>query len=331
MPLVTPAVDPSRPYVRVSINWADVPTVDYARVIRTNTVTGETAPLRPYVAFSGDYILLSCGHAVFWDTEAPLDVPLTYTTEALDGPCIPDPVTCLPCTPLTATGGPVTVPSNGNFYLGDPVRPCRDQTVPLCFTSPADPTCIPGTGIFFASMGEEGEEPNSITVNPTNRRNPISITRERRGIDSVLTLVTRTFDDRDAVKLLAQPGSLLLWRGPQSYGIVDTYMDIGRLNVSRGLQDHKIQPRVISLPFVTEDQPAGPSLGVCGIQVSDLCDVYDTWNEMEAAGVTWEQLLYGVGGGVFAGRTWDDVLAEFVDWNDVDNGTRTWTGVLDGA
>lgn len=330
MPVITAIPHATLPYVRVDINWADYPAVAYARVIRTVTATGATAPLRPYVAFSGDYILLSCSHATFWDTEAPLDTPVTYTTEALNGPCTPNPVTCLDCIPVTATSGSVTVASGGSFFLGDPVRPCHDQAVPLCIVNPVDPNCIPGRGIFFANMAEESEQPNSITVNPTNARRPLSITRERRDIESTLTLVTRTFVDRDAVKLLAQPGSPLLWRGPQAYGIADTYMDVGTLTVSRGVANHKIQPRVVSLPFVTEDRPAGPTLGLCGIQVQDLCDVHDTWDEMTTAGFTWEGLLAGQGGGVFTGRIWDDVLADFADWNAVDNGTRTWAGVEAG-
>lgn len=328
MPVITAVLHPSAPYVRVDINWSDYPAVQYARVIRTNTATGEELPLRPYVAFSGDYILLSCSHATFWDTESPLDVEVFYTTEALDGPCTPNPVTCLDCIPVTATTPDIVVASDGIFYLGDPVRPCRDKAVPLCFTSPVNPSCLPEDGIFFASMADEDEQANSITVNPTNRRLPLSITRERRGIESMLTLVTRTFDDRDDVKLLTQPGSPLLWRGPVNYGIADTYMDIGTVGVSRGLSDHKIQPRVITLPFVTVDRPAGPTQGICGAQVRDLCNVYPTWDDVEIAGVTWESFIAGFG--VLTGRTWDDVFVDFANWDAVNDGTRTWYGLQVG-
>jgi hypothetical protein len=331
MPIISATPHPTLPYVRIDINWSDYANVEYARIIRTVVATGETAPLRPYVAFDGDYLLLSCGHGTFWDTEMPFDTPVTYHTEALDGPCTPNPVTCLPCTPVTVSVGPLTVASAGRFRLSDPVRPCRDQWVPLCFTSPVDPTCIPGQGIFFASMAEETEDTNSLTVNPANRRMPITAARERRGISSLLTVVTRTFADRDAVKLLTRPGSPLLWRGPATYGIADTYMEVGAVTVSRGLPDHKIQPRVMTLPFIAEDRPAGPSLGVCGVQVQDLCDTYATWNAMAAAGVTWEGLLFGQAGGLPLTNTWDDVLADYTDWDDVDNGTRDWYDVRDGV
>lgn len=332
MPTISAIPHATLPYVRVTISWVDYPAVVYARVIRTVVATGESTPLRPYIAYNGDYILLACGQAIFWDTELPVDTDVTYTTEAFEGPCTANPVTCLPCIPVTATTGVVSVASGGSFFLGDPVRPCRDQAVPLCFVSPTNPECVPGQGIFFASMDDESEEPNSLTVNPTNRRNPISISRERRGIASILTLVTRTFDDRDAVKLLTRPGSPLLWRGPASYGIADTYMDVGEVTVSRGLSDHRIQPRVVTLPFATVDRPAGPSTGICGARVMDLCDTYATWDDMEAEGLQWQALLLGLGSGPVPGlRTWNAVLAEFADWNDVDDGTRDWDDLQAGS
>lgn len=330
MPVISATGFAGSLHVRVSVNWSDYPSVAYARVLRTNTVTGEQMPLRPYVAYSGDYLMLSCGQAIFWDTEVPLDVAVTYTTEALDGPCDPNPVSCLACIPVTATSGTVTVDSAGNFYLTDPVRPCRDLTMPMCFTSPADPGCIPGSGLFFASMEAESRQANSIVVNPTNASAPLMMSRARRKIDSTLTLVSRTFADRDNVIEINEPGTPLLLRGPADYGINDTYMGVGDVGVSRGLSDHKIQPRIITLPFVTVDRPAGPTQAPCDLQVDNLCATYPTWNAMAAAGTTWLNLLQGAGG-VVAGRTWDEVEVEFANWTAVDNGTRTWDDLAAGA
>lgn len=330
MPLITAIVDPTRPYVRVQVNWIDYPTVEFARVVRTVVATGESEYLRPYIGYDGDYLGLVCSTGIFWDTEAPLDTALIYTTEALDGPCLANPVTCLPCLPVTASTGSTTVPSNGNFYLGDPVRPCRDQTVALCIVNPVNPDCIPTQGIFFSAMGDEAMQPNSVTINPFNAENPVAVTRQRRGINSDLTLVSRTFADRDAVRLLLKPGSPVLWRGPADYGIADTYMDVGTPNYARGVSDHKVQPRVIDLPFVTVSWFAGPATGVCGTRFTDLCDTYATWTAMTAAGLIWEALLDGFGSDPGAGRVWNDVLADFASWNAVNTGGRTWNGVEAG-
>lgn len=540
MPTITayPTVAPST-NVRVEVNWADTPAVQYARVLRYNTATGECEPLRPYICYDGDYLLLSCGHGIFWDTEAPWDVEFYYITEGLDAPCLPmstlvsdsfnrvlanswgstedgtlgplaytltggtvpanydvngtnglhnldsvnvfrhstvdiahlnqdvyattsvpalatgapftnailarftDPLNtymgriafstagqtalqitslvggvgtllatttfgtyvagerfrirfqvngsnlrakgwtesatepaawmlnivdaglpggtsvgmasrrdtgnvngtvdltwddflvideCVPCEPVAVdtSADPMTVTSE-TFWIKDPVRPCNDRAVPLCFTQANNAEqadgdfCIPGSGIFFASMETESYEPNTLTVNPTNAKYPIAVSRTRRAVASQLTLVTRTFTDRDDLLTLADPGSPLLLQGPGRYGIPDRYMDVATVAVNRGLSNHKYQVRVFDLPHVEVARPAGPTQGVCGAQVQDYCEF--TWDELEAGGYTWDDLVRGTPTGLIptAYRTWDEVEAGFADWNAVDNGIRTWT------
>lgn len=542
MPIITAFPDEPNAQVRVEINWADVPSVSFAKVLRYNPATGECIPLRPYICYDGDYLRLSCGHGVFFDTEMPLDTEFYYITEGLDAPCIPaDPVVldlfdrvvagnwgtatsgqlwsqitdagnvpsvsggvgnvlmdtagdstymhiaspgpgvrgqvqfrspviatgallnfemiirfidvnnyisvqallqtsgtidlrfarrlggvdalvgptvnigpyaagefinvvveaqgssyrtkawrasspepggwqievvntefpaasraglrfnpglgnlnvpltmvtdnftltslCEPCTPVTADTSlaPTTIASGGIFRLRDPVRPCHDQQVPLCFTQAnlamdEDGYCIPGSGIFFASMDVEDYEPNTLTVNPTNAKYPLAMTRTRRGVSSLLTLVTRTFADRDALLTLAEPGSPLFWHGPAAYGIPDQYMNVGTVSVQRGLSDHKFQVRVNALPYGEVARPAGPTQGVCGSQVQDYCDF--TWDELTADGNTWEDLIRGrPTGGTTGYRTWtigaSTVLA-LGTWNAVNNG-RDWTELETGA
>lgn len=542
MPIITVFADVPRAYNRVEVNWSDTPSVTHARVLRVDVEAGTCTPLRPYICYDGDALLLSCGHAIFWDTEVPLDRSVYYITEGVDAPCLPTslivsdtfsrdvvdgwgsadtgqaytlsggtnpgdydvaggqgtqalgtvntrrhsfldagmanqniyvdaylpvtnatgaPVTqwllgrltdvnnwymaqislsttgevslligkrvagvvtdltvatsvgtghvaneawrirlsvdgsliqakawrpadpepiswqasivdtdlptgngvgmasrlevgsgdaglisswdnllvgepCEPCTPVTAdtSDDPTTMPSNGAFRLKDPVRPCNDLYVPLCFTS-APPGCLPTSGIFFAQMSDESYEPNSLLLNPTNAALPLAVSRQRRGKSSSFELVTRTFADRDALLAINAPGSPLLLQGPADYGIPDAYLAIGNLGVIRGLSDHKFPIRINSLPFVTVVRPAGPSQGVCGSQVKDMCDIYETWDEIATAGLTWEDFLRGLlshdsGAGPFERRTWDDVEAEFADWDAVEaNGT--WQQLVEGA
>lgn len=551
MPIITSFPDPFRTYNRVEVNWADTPSVTAAKVLRVNPATGECEPLRPYVCFTGDYLELSCGHGIFWDTEVPLDTAVYYISEGLNAPCIPSPdrilffdgftrtlvdawgstetgvlsplpyllaggtvptdydvnggkgrmtatnagvdrtatvdlgsinfdiaadfsvsalatvdamttrlvgrftdagnhyqgginfapdgsvlifltrllggvqtilaITnnfgtyapnvewklrfqgfannfkmkawqgplepaawsleasdtnqptlngtrvgilarrdpantnvnpilstdnftaideCVPCDPVTVQTTESTMPSNGIFRLKDPVRPCNDQAMPLCFTqannADIDGTfCIPGSGIFFASMGTEAYPSNSILLNPVNAALPISVSRARRGVSSTLQVVTRTFADRDAVLTLAAPGSPILIQAPPAYGIADRYMAISTVDVDRGLTDHKFQVRIIDLPHVQVSRPAGPMQGPCGSQMDNLCDIYDTWGELEASGLTWDDLIRGrastAGGPGPAGiQTWNDVQADFVDWNAVQVG-NDWIDIEQGT
>lgn len=550
MPLITAFPDTNRAYMRVEVNWADTPAVQYAKVLRVNEVTGECTPLRPYVCFDGDYLKLSCGHGIFWDTELPLDTPVHYVTEGVDAPCIPpnpfifdtytrtlvdswgspnigpaytlsggtnpgnydvngiqgtqtndsvnvlrfsildagrtdvdvtatiinpvlpltagiiarvigrmtdvnnhyaarvtwqttgrvnleiikvvagvsttiagpfaldnhapgdrwrvrlviaaaslkakawnittgqaEPVDwqlsavdttfvtgnlialatrkevgntngtvilawdnlvvnlpCVPCVPVTATTAALTMPSNGIFAFGDPVRPCNDLRVPLCFSQPTgDPSCVPGNGVFFASMGDEQIDSNSIDLLPTNADLPITMSRQNRGISSVLTLVTRTFADRDALKALLKPGGPVLFRGvhaPSDYGIDNQYMSVANLTTARGLTDHRYPVRINDMPYLQTRRPAGPSQGVCGSQVDDMCDIYSTWQAIDDAGLNWDDLIRGRAshdGGDPIGdyRTWtigpNTVLADFANWNAVNTAGRTWKTLEEGA
>lgn len=559
MPVISAFADhPTRPYVRVETNWADTPSVGFARVLRYDTVTGECAPLRPYVCYDGDYLAVSCdGTQVWWDTETPFCHPVYYIAEGLDAPCLPaspilldtfnrtltdswgqtdtgdlytlsggtvpgnydvtiptggthnldsvnvrrhafadsgvtdqniyadcsipvaipsgagvtqwlmgrltdvnnwygarlevtstgtvtlilckrvagvvtdittattvasrhaadevwtirlnivgsqlqakawlassmeptfwqrtatdtslptgssvgvadrletgnlnspllsswrrllvgDP--CAPCTPVTArTSGEITLAQDGTLWLKDPVRPCNDQQVVLCSTRGAGapvytaPPCPPGTpfslscgspgGILFISLGAEVYGANSFSLRPINRSRTISITRPRSDATTALKLQTLSFADRDAVLALVAPGSPLLFQAPPEYGIPDRYMDIKDVQVSPELPDLRVQIRTEVLPYDTVDRPAGPTQGICGARVADICAEFRTWDELAATGMTWNDLVAGQASPISANpdrRTWNDVNADFATWNAVNTGGRTWDGLEEG-
>lgn len=541
MPIIAAYTDhPTRPYVRVEINWADVPAATHAGVSRVDVATGECTPLRPYICYDGWELLLSCGHGTFWDTEAPFDRPFYYVTTSSEAPCVPlslaetavvydsytrvnvdtwtaadtlqtytelagadaqydvngtqgtitpdavsasryalldagtinhtsrinltsqtiptgGPIDCyginarwvdgnnycriclsidtadvctllitkivagvvtsvstvVPltaldvntieaevrgtsfrarawrtgtpapdwqlattiadgvlqtstmvgaqarrgagnltptilgfdefvvnecprCEPVTADTSttPITIPNDGQFWLKDPVRPCNDQPVPLCSTSsPVMPDCGGEGAITFVEIGAEIYADNSLRVRPMNRRSPLSVTRPRATVATSLVLETTTFTARDEVLELAAPGTPLLFQGPPEYGVPDRYMAIGPVNVERPLSDHRIQFRKATLPYEAVDRPAGPTQGICGARVADICDLYPTWNALAATGFTWDDLVRGVADPAVANplrRTWNDVQVGFVDWNAVKAGGRTWTGLLEG-
>lgn len=538
MPLITAYPDIERAYVRVEISWEDTPSVTFAKVMRVDSVTGQCTPLRPYVCFDGDYIALSCGQAVFWDTEVPLDRQFSYITQGLGAPCldatttivdtftrvvvngwgstdtgqaytlagtaadfdvaagvgtqshpvansvrnavvdtgsangvfqavmstpalaltVPDlgyvvgrytdpnnfymarllisttgtlqvalrrrvagvesslavaglpdlayaPGTrfvvklsvsganlaakvwidgfvepadwqvnamdaalttgtfagmrsvldvgsthatpfvwsfdnfsvsepCIPCEEVTGVTEPLTVASNGAFRLRDPVRPCHDLYVPLCFEQAPAPQCLPGSGVFFASMDVESYAANAILLNPTNAANPLLVSRRRRSVVSVMTLVTRTFADRDDLLAINDPGSPLMLVGPPQYGIRDVYMAVSDVSVERGLSDHRFPIRVNTLPFSAVSRPSGPSQGVCGSQNNNLCDIYDTWQALTDSPLNWADLIRGLAsqdsGPVVNQRVWNNVLVQFLDWNDVLASEPNWTAVQVG-
>lgn len=544
MPAVTTMVYPAPAYVRVEVNWADVGAAVGAAVYRVDCLTGERVPLRPYVSFDGDFIDLSCGYAIFWDTEPQLDRCIYYCTQAIDAagqvvtapsaylyqdtftrtvvngwgtsdsghtytlnggtvpgdydvtagkgtftmttedvartatvvglsvpngrfygwyqhPVLPtganheigirvryvddnnfadlrlffetsgnvtaalrqivagvetafvgftqvpgvtatsplayvieywggvlrakvwlatdpEPPTYVVITTLTwVTAGtiqyraiiagasttvlPITlqwdsfllvdpcaeliavetcsddlvVPSSGDFRLGDPVRPCNDVT--LLFDAPVDPDCVPTQGIFFGSMGpDEVYAANSGTFQTVNDKYPIVVNRQRAAVGSTLTVATRTFADRDAMIALNDPGAPLMIRGPVQYGIPDQYMAVTDVTITRHVSDHKVQPRSIGMPYVRVRRVSGPAQGVCGTRVTDLCDIYASWSAVEAAGLSFADLLRGKASldtpkPASVERTWSDVNATYASWNAEAAANVDWNDLRDGA
>lgn len=181
-----------------------------------------------------------------------------------------------------------TLVSNGGFWLRSPLRPYKDRRVTL---RPA-PGCPPVGGVFFAAMDpRETYSANATSVAPANRSLATSITRPRRGLTGALSLVTRTFADRDAVLDTLSDGTALQWAAPPEYGIPLRYLAVADVDVTRGLSDHRFQARVMGLPFTQVSQPAGPAAGVTGARWRDLCATYATWDAAATAGVTYDAMV----------------------------------------
>ena len=236
---------------------------------------------------------------------------------------------CAEAVPLESCSNPVTIVGDGCFRLGDPVNPCNDRTVCLESDDCEDPE-----GIFFGNISPEVYADNSGQFRPVNARRPVVESRQRSDEVATLTLVTASFADRDDVLALADPGTPLLWRGPASYGTGDRYMAVQDVTVVRSFADHQEEPRVMALPFSAVDAPVGPSHGICGTRVADLCDVYPTWDALIAAGLTYADLLRGAagsGGPIVSFETWNDVNADFADWNALNAGRADWINTALGV
>jgi hypothetical protein len=236
---------------------------------------------------------------------------------------------CAEAGPLEVCSNPVTVVGDGCFRLGDPVRPCSDRHV--CLSEESD-CSEEEVGIYFGTMSPGKYADNSGQMLPVNARRPVVVSRERRDVQSQLVLVTRTFDDRDDLLLLNEPGTPLLWRGPASYGTGDRYMSVLDVDLSQSFLDLQEEPRVAVMPHWATDPPVGPSLGVCGTRVDDLCDVYPTWDAVAADGLTYADLLRGAAGtGVSVDlATWNDVNADFASWNALNAAEADWVDVWQG-
>lgn len=194
----------------------------------------------------------------------------------------------------SATSGGVTVASLGACWLKDPLRPGNSVRVDFCFDP--NPQCTPTEGVFFQSMDAQQRGANAANFNVNNQPQPVVVSKQRSSISSTLTLVSRTFADRDRLNVAFQPGSPLLFQVPAEYGVPLQYLSIGTTTESRVLPDHRFSLRVFQLPYVAVSAPGGPMQGTVGARWSDTCNRYATWAAVNAAGLTWTQILDGLAG-----------------------------------
>ena len=194
----------------------------------------------------------------------------------------------------SAISAGVSLASLGACQLKDPLRP--GDNVRVDFSFDPDPLCIPAEGIFWQSLDAEQQAANSASFNINNQAAPVVVSKTRSSVTSTLTLVSRTFPDRDRLITLLAPGSPLLFQAPDEYGLPDRYMSVGADTISRVLPDHRIPLRVFSLPHAVVASPGGPMQGTVGARWQDTCNRYATWGLVNAAGLTWTQVLDGLAG-----------------------------------
>lgn len=234
---------------------------------------------------------------------------------------------CADPVPVEACTDNVTIACDGCFRLSNPVRPCADIHLCLC----ADGVeCGGDGGVFFVAMTPDTRVSNSGSIDPVNDIYPIPVNRRRMKPTSNLTVVPTSFAARDQLIDLLSTGEPLLLRTTAEFGVGNRYLQIGDVAETYQIADMTIQPRIMSLPNAEVRAPVGPSLGVCGARVMDLCDVYATWDAVAAAGLTWADLLRGNASTTPAAlETWTSVNAENVSWNALQAAQSDWADVLD--
>lgn len=217
-------------------------------------------------------------------------------------------------------------------WLKAPLRPWADQDLSL--TQPTgDPACVDGDAIFFAAMAEESRPNRTTTLVVNNRKNPIALNRIRGGIVSALRLISRTFVARDAVITLNEEGDPLFFQAPAVYGIPDRYMSVVDYTVARMSVDHRREWRVNTLPHIEVDRPAGLAAGILGNRWIDICDTFETFDDANAAGLTWTGVLLGQAADpplVTGFRLYSDIPLDFATYADIPTGGRTYEQLLEG-
>jgi hypothetical protein len=194
----------------------------------------------------------------------------------------------------SATSGGSRLSSLGSCWLKDPLRP--SYSVRVDFSFDPNPPCTPTEGIFWQSLDVDARAANAAVFNINNQPNAMVVSKTRSSPTNTLTLVSRTFPDRDRLNALLAPGTPVLFQVPDEYGLPDRYLSVGATAEARVLPDHRFPIRVFSLPHAVCSGPGGFMQGTVGARWQDTCNVYATWGAVNAAGLTWTQVLDGQAG-----------------------------------
>ncbi|WP_369212702.1 hypothetical protein [Streptomyces flavofungini] len=113
------------------------------------------------------------------------------------------------------------------------------------------------------------------------RRNKVVLTGRRQGLEGDLAVVTRSDEERRALHLLLDSGNTLLWQAAPGMGVDDMYVAVGQAPEARMSKLAQDQWRTWTLPLIEQDMPVTTAVNGA------------------------------------AGRTWQDVIAEFATCADL--------------
>jgi hypothetical protein len=286
----------------------------YAGVFRQE-LDGTVVPVRTYCSAdpSGQYIETSFGGAILYDVDPPLDQPLVYYTQGFSNPAANN-----------ATAAAVILPSGGNMWLKDPIRPAGNLRVGID-APPSLPDCKPGEGIIFAGMADQNFGTQSTNWSTANAAFPIPLTQVRAAPTSQLNLITRTFQDAEIVLNLLSTGDALCMDPPAKYGYYRRYIAVGDVVTSRVSRDYRRQWQTVALPYATSTVPGGQQYGTLGNRWKDFkYGPYATIADGISAGLTWTQMISGGAGPVGwnnAQLTQQQVDDDFQNWSNPDRNT----------
>lgn len=323
-PFAQAIADPLHGYMYLHTDWTADPTEAFVRIVRIDVGTRAETVVRVHT-FSdttGEYIELSDGAIVVYDTEVPLDRPVFYRVEG-------------PITGLEAETEEVWLPSTGELWLKDPIHPACNIRLHLKQQA-SSASCEPGSAKFFIGLDPETHPTKGTLVGINNAKFPVPATRVRGSLSSSLNIVTRTIVDQEDVVDLMAPGTALLLQAPDKYGITDRYMFMADPTYARVLPDHRIPWRNITLPHTEVAQPSGLNYGVAGARWMDTCTTCSTFGELTFDDVSWHDVMLGLASLPASGiasnwLTYGDVFDRYADYTAVySSGTRSYLELLEG-
>jgi hypothetical protein len=201
------------------------------------------------------------------DYEAPLDTPVSYYVEIVQsvGAAVES---------RTSDIATITHDDPNYAWLKDPGSPQRSLKL-------------------LVARGPEWQRPIQQAAHRVRgRRNAITLSDVRGGLEGELALYTQTDEERQALHLLLDTGVILLWQAAPGHGVDDMYVSVGAISEERGGGTSSDPWRTWALPLTQSDMPT--TVGVAGSGTRTWQDALTenaTWTDVLARYATWEAVL----------------------------------------
>jgi len=124
------------------------------------------------------------------------------------------------------------------------------------------------------------------------RRNAVVLSGKRSGLEGDLSVWTRSDDEHAALHWLLDSGNTLLWQAAPGMGVADMYVNVAEVAEARTAGTAGEQWRGWTLPLTEADLPATTGVnGSAGRTWQDVLAEFDTWGDLLTTYATWEDVL----------------------------------------
>ncbi|KYK14289.1 MULTISPECIES: hypothetical protein [Streptomyces] len=124
------------------------------------------------------------------------------------------------------------------------------------------------------------------------RRNKVVLSGRRQGLEGDLAIWTRSDAEREALHLLLDSGNVLLWQTAPGTGVDDMYVAVAQITETRVGKLAQDQWRAWTLPLTEQDKPVTTAVnGAAGRTWQDVVAEFATCADVMAAYATSEDLL----------------------------------------
>lgn len=263
LPQTAVAVSGDGSYVELTLR--EMP-LDYLLTVYRVAADGSRTLVRGELGLIDHQVIVS-DLMVIEDHEAPIGVPVYYSIEIYNA---------AGALASTRTSGTVTVTlADINLaWLKDPGNPQRACRV-LVQRAPDWSRPI---------------EQSAFVVR--NRRNKVTLSGLRQGLEGDLAIWTRSDEERIALHLLLDSGNVLLWQANPGMGVVDMYVNVAQIGEGRVGQLAQEVWRAWTLPLTQADMPVAVSVaGSGGRTWQDVVAEFDTCADLLPVYATCEDLL----------------------------------------